>query len=67
LSIVNALSTARPGKGAQAPGHVEEREEEGPPQDEGWLEVGKRNRTVVTRTVSSHLTFFTKYLHGCGR
>ena len=30
---------------------VEEREEEAPQQDDGWLEVGKRNRTVVTRTV----------------
>ena len=28
-----------------------ETEEEEPPQEDGWLEVGKRNRTVVTRTV----------------
>jgi ubiquitin carboxyl-terminal hydrolase 10 len=31
---------------------IEEREEEGPRSD-GWLEVGRRNRTVITRTVSS--------------
>lgn len=32
-------------------GKVEERVEE-PPPEEGWMEVGKKNKTVVTRTVS---------------
>jgi hypothetical protein len=36
---------------------TEEREEEAPPENEdGWLEVGRKNRTVVTRTV--RLFFF---------
>ena len=30
---------------------MEEKEEAAPPEQDGWLEVGKRNRTVVTRTV----------------
>jgi hypothetical protein len=37
---------------------VEEKEEAAPPEDDGWMEVGKRNRTVITRTVSCFLTFF---------
>jgi ubiquitin carboxyl-terminal hydrolase 10 len=48
LSVVNALSQPRSVKGPP----VEEREEDAPQPDEGWLEVGKKNRTVVTRTVS---------------
>jgi ubiquitin carboxyl-terminal hydrolase 10 len=37
----------------QAPfGPVEEKEEAAPLEEQGWHEVGKRNRTVVTRTVS---------------
>ena len=31
---------------------MEEKEEAAPPEDDGWMEVGKRNRTVITRTVS---------------
>ena len=30
---------------------AEESSEAAPTQDEGWLEVGKKNRQVVTRTV----------------
>lgn len=43
-------------KGATA---VEETEEDAPPEAEqdGWMEVGKRNRTVVTRTVSVSILF----------
>ncbi|KAK7032710.1 hypothetical protein R3P38DRAFT_2918473 [Favolaschia claudopus] len=38
---------------------VEEHEEEAPPEtDDGWLDVGKKNRTVVTRTVCSCLSIF---------
>ena len=37
----------------QAPSEpAEEKEEAAPPEEVGWQEVGKRNRTVVTRTVS---------------
>ena len=28
---------------------MEEKEEAAPPEDDGWMEVGKRNRTVITR------------------
>lgn len=37
---------------------VEEREEEEPPEEDGWMEVGRRNRMVITRTVivSLHIT-----------
>jgi len=52
LSITNSLSPARSAKGGPVGDHVEEREEDAPQPDEGWHEVGKRNRTVVTRTVS---------------
>lgn len=49
LSILHSVSPSRQGKSAPAP--VEEKEEAAPPEQDGWLEVGKRNRTVVTRTV----------------
>ncbi|KAF8625752.1 hypothetical protein AX17_006778 [Amanita inopinata Kibby_2008] len=32
---------------------VEEKEEAAPPEEAGWHEVGKRNRTVVTRTIKA--------------
>ena len=45
---------------AAAAAAVEEKEEAAPPEDDGWMEVGKRNRTVITRTVSllSNMFFF---------
>jgi len=49
LLIANAIS---PNKASKAGVPVEEREEEGPPEEDGWMEVGRRNRMVVTRTVS---------------
>jgi ubiquitin carboxyl-terminal hydrolase 10 len=49
LSIVNAISPHKASKGGPP---VEEREEEEPPEEDGWMEVGTRNRMVVTRTVS---------------
>jgi len=48
LSIANVMS---PSKVSTAGALTEEREEEGPPEEDGWMEVGKRNRMVVTRTV----------------
>lgn len=53
--MANALSP--PAKGAAA-AQVEEREEEEPPEQDGWLEVGRRNRMVVTRTVSYWISVF---------
>lgn len=50
LSLANTLSPTS--KSAEAEGAVEEHEEEEPPEEDGWLEVGKRNRMVVTRTVN---------------
>ena len=37
---------------------MEVKEEAAPPEDDGWMEVGKRNRTVITRTVSVFRRFF---------
>ena len=50
LGLVSSISARGGGKAGVQAG-VEEKEEEAPAQDEGWLEVGRRNRTVVTRTV----------------
>ncbi|THU79480.1 cysteine proteinase [Dendrothele bispora CBS 962.96] len=43
---------------------VEEKEEEEPPEDDGWLEVGKRNRMVVTRTIKSTESPITRIFGG---
>lgn len=50
LSMLHSLDPPKASTGAAA-NAVEEREEAAPPEDDGWLEVGKRNRMVVTRTV----------------
>ncbi|KIY49069.1 cysteine proteinase [Fistulina hepatica ATCC 64428] len=52
LLLVNAVSPKK-ASDKKAASDVEEKEEPGPPEDDGWMEVGKRNRTVVTRTVKS--------------
>jgi ubiquitin carboxyl-terminal hydrolase 10 len=55
------------GKGS-AGGAVEETEEAAPPEEDGWLEVGRRNKMVVTRTVCTRFpsppVFFTPYMRG---
>ncbi|KAF7341183.1 Ubiquitin carboxyl-terminal hydrolase [Mycena venus] len=44
---------------------VEEREEEAPPEaEDGWLEVGKKNRTVVTRTIKTAESPITRIFGG---
>jgi len=48
--LLSLLASVSPQPDTQAPNHVEEREEEAP-KENGWMEVGRRNRTVVTRTV----------------
>ena len=51
--MLHSLNPPKASAGAAA-NAVEEREEAAPPEDDGWLEVGKRNRTVVTRTVRDY-------------
>lgn len=52
LSILSSLSPSNSKMKMKGVSPVEEKEEAAPPADDGWLEVGKRNRTVLTRTVS---------------
>jgi ubiquitin carboxyl-terminal hydrolase 10 len=51
LSMASAFSPSGKAVSSKAVGSVEVREEEEPPQEDGWMEVGRRNRMVVTRTV----------------
>jgi len=46
LSLPHAVNTSK------AAAAVEGKEEAAPPEDDGWMEVGKRNRTVITYTNS---------------
>ncbi|THH20875.1 hypothetical protein EW146_g530, partial [Bondarzewia mesenterica] len=57
------LATLNPSKAAAPSKEVEEREEE-PPREDGWLEVGKRNKMVVTRTVKSTESPITRIFGG---
>ena len=50
--MASAFSPSGKATSSKAVGSVEVREEEEPPQEDGWMEVGRRNRMVVTRTVS---------------
>ncbi|KAF9014213.1 hypothetical protein BDQ17DRAFT_1419116 [Cyathus striatus] len=43
---------------------VEEKEETAPPEEDGWLEVGKKNRTVVTRTIKATESPITRLFGG---
>ncbi|KAF5364681.1 hypothetical protein D9758_005578 [Tetrapyrgos nigripes] len=60
LAILHAISP--PDKGSKST--VEEKEEDAPPEEDGWLEVGKRNRTVVTRTIKSTESPITRIFGG---
>lgn len=48
--LLALLASINPSKAVSATHMVEEREE-GPQSGEGWTEVGKRNRMILTRTV----------------
>lgn len=48
--LLSLLTSVSPKPNAQSLNHAE-REEEAP-KESGWMEVGRKNRTVVTRTVS---------------
>lgn len=50
LHILDSLTPPTRPEKAEEP--VEEFEKEEAPRDDGWLEVGRQNRSVVTRTVS---------------
>jgi len=55
--LLSLLATFNPSKpAATAPKAAEEHEEEQPHED-GWMEVGKRNKMLVTRTVGFGLGF----------
>ncbi|KAI0063416.1 cysteine proteinase [Artomyces pyxidatus] len=60
--LLSLLSTLNPSKPAPVKA-VEEREEETPHED-GWLEVGKRNKMVLTRTVKSTESPITRIFGG---
>ncbi|KAF8163725.1 hypothetical protein B0H34DRAFT_650904 [Crassisporium funariophilum] len=63
LSILHSINPpSRPKVAAAAP--VEEKEEAAPPEDDGWLEVGKRNRMVVTRTIKATESPITRIFGG---
>lgn len=51
LSTITSLSPNLPATSVPVITPVEERAEEGP--TDGWLEVGKKNKSIPTRTVSS--------------
>ncbi|PPQ83936.1 hypothetical protein CVT25_000689 [Psilocybe cyanescens] len=52
------------GVGAGAGAGVEEKEEAAPPEEDGWLEVGKRNRMVHTRTIKATESPITRIFGG---
>ncbi|KAK0211277.1 hypothetical protein DFS33DRAFT_1251525 [Desarmillaria ectypa] len=60
LSILQSITPQNGSDGAL----IEEKEEAAPPQDDGWLEVGKRNRSVVTRTIKNTESPITRVFGG---
>ncbi|KAL0573399.1 Coronin-like protein crn1 [Marasmius crinis-equi] len=54
LALAEHISPSQTQKPAGGVEGVEEKEEDPPPETEdGWLEVGKKNRTIVTRTIKT--------------
>ncbi|KAI0797517.1 hypothetical protein C8Q75DRAFT_738539 [Abortiporus biennis] len=51
-------------KSSKSSGAAEEPAEEAHPHDEGWLEVGKKNRAVMTRTIKSAESPITRIFGG---
>ncbi|TFK36396.1 hypothetical protein BDQ12DRAFT_686826 [Crucibulum laeve] len=62
--LLSLLHTIVPPPPKAAPAPVEEKEEAAPPEDDGWLEVGKKNRTVVTRTIKATESPITRIFGG---
>ena len=48
--LLSLLTSVSPQPNAQTLNRIEEREDEAP-KEGGWMEVGRKNRTVLTRTV----------------
>jgi len=61
LSLLNSINPPKSTKNAAA---VEEKEEAAPPEDDGWMEVGKRNRMVITRTIKATESPITRIFSG---
>ena len=59
--LLSLLTSVSPKPNAQTINQAEEREEEAP-KEGGWMEVGRKNRTVVTRTVWVFLLYTLKPL-----
>ncbi|KAF8967294.1 hypothetical protein BDZ97DRAFT_1938213 [Flammula alnicola] len=68
LSILHTVNPPKQSKAASSAAagasSVEEKEEAAPPEDDGWLEVGKRNRMVVTRTIKATESPITRIFGG---
>ncbi|KDR74886.1 hypothetical protein GALMADRAFT_227234 [Galerina marginata CBS 339.88] len=64
LSILHSVNPTRPTNGSSGPAPVEEKEEAAPPEDDGWLEVGKRNRMVITHTIKATESPITRIFGG---
>ncbi|KAJ4478368.1 hypothetical protein J3R30DRAFT_3333394 [Lentinula aciculospora] len=65
-STVAEGKTKKKGVNSKQDTGVEETEEDAPPESEqdGWMEVGKKNRTVVTRTIKSTDSPITRIFGG---
>ena len=55
--LLSLLTSVSPKSNPQALNHAEEREEVAP-KEGGWMEVGRKNRMVVTRTVCDDFSVF---------
>ena len=59
LSILNSVNPTQPSKP-----QVEEKQESAPQADDGWMEVGKKNRMMVTRTFKATESPITRIFGG---
>ncbi|KAH6903059.1 hypothetical protein BKA70DRAFT_1387774 [Coprinopsis sp. MPI-PUGE-AT-0042] len=59
LSLLNSVNPTKPAKP-----QVEEKEESAPQADDGWMEVGKKNRMMVTRTFKATESPITRIFGG---
>lgn len=55
--LLSLLTSVSPKSNPQTLNHAEEREEVAP-KEGGWMEVGRKNRMVVTRTVWDDFSVF---------